>query len=210
METKKYFIELSSGGCRFTRKPLPKIGTIVVSILEWLLIIFLAGFSVFCFLHAGYFYAVCFLFCAAIFAFVYIRGAILANIKQKVFHFDIYFDGIHHYDADGVYFLPWDDVKNYGFIDKVLSSHPSSKIRCYQTCLYFSVCEHEELQLRKVLEPQHKNFYLHYSKPEMIVLELYEDTIDQTVMDTINSYITMYCDKEKENSFIINDPDYPY
>ena len=209
METTFYTFELLSDSILLRHKKMFPKGIIFTSLFYAMLGAMFIVPSIIFWCYSGYFYAIMFFIFGMIPIVVIIYNAVIVKKRESTFLVEIKADGIHHHDIDGEYFMPWSDVKNYGFINKV-----STGIRVcdppFQTCLYCSTREHEGQKLRDELWSGFKNSYGHYSWFGMIVLEFHESEIDQSIMDTINSYITMYCDKEKENSFIINDPDYPY
>lgn len=199
IETQHYEIELLDNGLKVKR--LFNAKEKFTRLLLFLPSVVLILLSLICFLSNGYVYAIIFLLVGLLWLVVSINDITRIKLEKEKFYFLIDEKGVCNRVVNGCSFIPWSEVNSFGFANRIYYTRSS-----FQMCLYFSNVIFEESDLRKRL--YHNDMIINNGcqRETIVALEFIERSIDQSVIDTINSYIAMYCDKKKENSYIFDDP----
>jgi hypothetical protein len=104
---------------------------------------------------------------------------------------------------NGSFNIFWAEINSFGIVNNnvICGTKDYSNVP-RQTCLYFSKQVLSEKKLRRKFWRIENQMYKHVSNNEMIVLGLREDNIEDFIKSKIYPYISMYCDMEKEHSYI--------
>ena len=175
---------------------LPIRISVLSLIFSSLLIALLLVFSVICFIYGGLFYAITFLFAGIVFGALLVAPLINQKKRAPVFRFILNNDGVTHIDTDASYFIPWSEVKQFGFVDKITSLGRHKRIQ--EKCLYFSSEEHDEELLKKKFRKMDFVSKRHYSTKEMILFRSGEKNIPDRIYTRLDEFIKEHCGEAKE------------
>lgn len=200
IQLKRYIIEENVKELKFRMKQPSRKDQIAIFLLFCLLLIPFFLFSILFLIKSAFFYAVLFFIGSVGVMMAIIIGEQAKNKQLAQFQFIINADGVTHKDVDSTYFISWDEVVSYGFINNC-SMRAKRKMEDYtQTCIYFAKTRLNEMILRKKAESMSIQKYLHCSSNEIIVFGLKEDDKDGLCYRYINQHI--FCSKDKEKNYV--------
>ena len=163
---------------------------------------FLSAMSIMGFVYGAYFYAISFLLVPIILTLACVSGSIDAKKREPVFLFSINSEGVRHIDANGVFFIPWEDIHCFGYVNDNSIEGIRDYPNCRQTILYFSKSLYTEAYLRKFFWRIGNKRYRHRSSENIITFCFEENTLDEKLLARINEYLYKYSDKSKECNYI--------
>ena len=114
---KRYLITFFENGFEMTLKATAKRETILDVALQSTVMLALLAFSVFCFVKSGYFYAVTFFISFLLVSVIYVFKTVVGKKREKVFLFRVDETGITHIDVNARYYIEWNDVVSFGFVN---------------------------------------------------------------------------------------------
>ena len=200
VQLKKYIIEAKEE-LKFKVKPPSKTDKITMLILFCFFFIPLFAFSILSFVKAKYIYVMIFSIGSAITIFLAIFATISEKKKLLHFQFILNDNGITHSDVDATYFLPWEEVVAYGFVNFCALTYSRRRENESQMCVYFAKTLFNEKTLRKRINKMSLQKHEHCSSNELIVLALGEEDRNNLYYEIISKYIN--CSKEKEINYFM-------
>ena len=122
--------------------------------------------------------------------------------RQLSFRFIINGEGVTHIELNNNYHFSWQDIVSYGIVNHNVISGRAFLNSNRQPCIYFSKKIYPKWILKwKCLRiPERSRGYA--SNKNIIIFAFLENEIDDFIRTKIFPYIYMYCDMEKEHSYI--------
>ena len=203
IQLKNYIIKSTDEELRVTLKPKSNSQKLSVIILLCFLLIPFLAISILSFVKAMYIYAIMFSIAFAVTMFLAISTTVYDKNKLSRFQFVLNNDGITHSDVDTTYFIPWEEVKTYGFVNFCALTYSRRQPNESQICVYFAKSLFSEQILRKRINKMSIQKHGHCSSNEILVFALREEDKNNLFYDFISKYINANCSKEKEVNYFI-------
>lgn len=200
---KKYTIRFADGVFDVTLTPKSAKDKTVEFLVALSVIMFLIAVAAFFCTQTNYANAIIFVIFAIVVACAFAAEFLYDKKRENIYLFEVNSDGITHRDVGVVHQIKWFELVSFGYVNNnVIAGIRSDPTYPCQLCLYFSKNEYDEEKIRTMFDRIDSRLKKHISTERTIVFGFFENHVPQEIIDKINKTILLYCDSEKERTYI--------